>query len=453
MFPLFKIKETEFSSFKRDIDDYCRLLNYHDFILVDAELLQLMWTMGNSYVTPEARGANLADKLHFEIKRGLARRYGFELLLRGDEGSYQEFVQAQRAECRLSVENFKKLSQEAISLNPDAQAIIRVSCLLTISDKEKKVLEEGGYAFSNDSEDFLSDIAVILQKNQGLFPITPVLTQNQLALLEKAFWPTMHLRHMIYTEGGMAMTSTFSAGVRTGKLNADDFKIWQWRWLTNLFGFQAGPAAKYYDSEVHQLVGIVITELENILISPDYSYLDNYLVKRAELAGFNHDLGLSKNDQLLLGHVIAYFNQITIITPDLGRAVLLAYQYFKLECQDTGQLAELYNVHSHNPDTITPTYVPAIINTAYVIFKKIYAMADIEAIKNATQFMCQFLKALYALSSQQRISCMEIAKEPNLKLILESWLGNHQAIEFMLMEDLQMKVQLSPTVSSYLSMS
>jgi hypothetical protein len=104
---------------------------------------------------------------------------------------------------------FKKLSEEAISLDENAKAAIRISCFLSISDKAKEVLKENGYTLSNDSEDFLSQLAVILQENNALFPITKSLTTYQVELLQKVFWPNMHLRHMMYTEGGINMTKSF----------------------------------------------------------------------------------------------------------------------------------------------------------------------------------------------------------------------------------------------------
>jgi hypothetical protein len=44
--------------------------------------------------------------------------------------------------------------------------------------------------------------------------------------------------------------------------------VWKWRWLTNLFGFQSGPGAKYFDADTYQLFNVVMSELEKKLISP-----------------------------------------------------------------------------------------------------------------------------------------------------------------------------------------
>jgi hypothetical protein len=81
------------------IHAYLKLKNYHDMQLTEAEIEQLSWYMDSTIVTPEASEEDLISKLHFEIKRSLARCYSLELLLRNDEKSYQEFVETQRAGC------------------------------------------------------------------------------------------------------------------------------------------------------------------------------------------------------------------------------------------------------------------------------------------------------------------------------------------------------------------
>jgi hypothetical protein len=74
-------KKDEFLMFKETVNKYCEVMNYHGMELTDEDHMQLSWYMGNSLITPEARGEELINKFHFEIKRSLARRYSFELLL------------------------------------------------------------------------------------------------------------------------------------------------------------------------------------------------------------------------------------------------------------------------------------------------------------------------------------------------------------------------------------
>lgn len=452
MFSFSIFKENEFVTFKQAIKKYAETMNYHDMDLRDDEFAQLSWHMGNNSITPEARGEDIVDKLHFEIKRSLARRYSFELLLRGDHDAYEEFIQAQNKNAILPFTFFMTLSQEAKALDENIQAVTKASCFLTISDKAKEVLKTAGHVLSNDSEEFLTQLVPLLKENNSVFPLTKNLTLDQLDLLQKVYWPNMHFRHMLYTEGGDNMTKTFSDGVIKGNFNKQDFFAWKWRWLTNIFGFQGGPGAKYYDAQTHFLTAAVNAELEKVLADGSYSYLDHYLLKRAELAGLNDEtFSLSQPEKKLLGHLAAYCHQINILTPDLGKMMYAGYTEFKKEFEDAGKLATLYQSQRNDEAAVTPTYVPAVINNAYLTFKNKFKMDEAESLKNATQFMCQALRELLAFPHDKRISCMNLAKETSMQAILEKWISNHHAFDFKLNENFELTAEESPTVKLSIS--
>ena len=213
-----------------------------------------------------------------------------------------------------------------------------------------------------------------------------------------------------------------------------DFLAWKWRWLTNLFGFQIGAGAKYYDAEADLIASTVIKELEHVLEQAGYSYLDNYLLKRAEMAGLNHS-SLSVSEQQFLGHLAAYYHQISILTTAKGAPIYEAYMTFKRDVQDAELLAKRYEDHRKDMSTVTPTYVPAIINNAYLKFidqKNIFKMETPDALNHSSLFMCQILQQLYSLPRDQRTSCKNLATEPNLLGVLEKWNSNHHAYEFEL---------------------
>src|SRR5579862_6696468 len=173
---------------------YFNQLNYHDMQLSKDEWTQLHWYMFNTVLSPEASGQDLVDKVPFEVQRGLARRYSFELLIRGDEAAHKEFIQKQNQNAVLSFESFQRLSKEARSLDPDLCAAIRASCFLTmITGKTDKVLAENGYTLSKDSEVFLSELLpTVLMKNKAIFPLTQNMSDQQLSIMQKMFWPNMH---------------------------------------------------------------------------------------------------------------------------------------------------------------------------------------------------------------------------------------------------------------------
>lgn len=419
-------------------------MQYHDMVLTEHELAQLSLHMGNINMTPEARGDDVIDKLHFEVKRSLARRYSFELLLRGDYAAYSEFGLAHHPSVALSFDNFCLLSEEARALDEDIQVAVKATCFLTISDKAKEMLKKSNIVLSNDSEEFLSQLSYLALENNSLFPLADSLTATQLKILSKMYWSNMHFRHMLYTEGGVNMTKTFNEGIANGDFSKQDFLAWKWRWLTNLFGFQGGYGAKYYDAQTHFLAQTVIAELEKILIDPDYSYLDHYLLKRAELAGLNDAaLSLNSTEQQLLGHLSAYFHQIHVLTPDLGQMLYLGYAAYKEEFDAEGVLAVRYDEHRKDATAVTPTYVPAILNNAYLTFKNKFKMDEADSLKNATQFMCQVLDSLLSTPRDKRISCMNLAKETSLQPILEQWIPDHTVFEFKLNENAELIAEAS----------
>ena len=419
--------QTRLSRFAEALQSYCQTQNYHDLTLTPAEIEQLSWYIENPRVTPEARLDDTSTELPFEVKRGITRRYSFELLKRGTEQAYEEFTRGQDESVKLTFEIFNQLSQEARNLSLDIQKVLEVSCFLTISLNARLVLLAKEHLVNDDSEIFLSDLAIYLKNDKALFPITSDLTNQQIALLQKIYWPCMHLRHMIYTEGNESMVTTFKEGINNGKFSAEDFVAWKWRWLINLMGFQSGPGAKNYDIETHTLAHIVITSLNKISSDTNQIFLDSYLDKRAEIAGFTApDLQLTHAEQNLLAHIAAYFNSKKILNKETGFAIYQGYKKFLQQSNsNANNLADLYADYYQNSAAITPTYVPAIINTAYDIFlekfkddKMVLAMA----LTAATQFMCDFLSQLYLLPFDKLISCMQLAQKNKLEPLLNEWL-------------------------------
>lgn len=430
----------ELQNFNVILQDYMRLLKYHEkdsqenLLLTPEAIEQLSWSWGNPKKSPQDWGY---DELN-EIKRSLPRLYAFELLLRaGDEiyfqQAYKEFIRGQSEGNSLSEKDFAALSEQARLLDEDIQAVIKVSCFLVISPKAKKameaVLKKTNGVMAEDSEDFLTQFAEVTQSNE-VFPLTKNLTPAQIALLQKVYWQTMHFRHMLYTEGSNNMTKTFSDGIKSGKFIRKDFQIWKWRWLTNSFGFSAGPGATYYDKNTHQLVMLVLNHLEKLFENVDYVYLDHYLLERASLAGLTHaDLHLTIDEQQFLAHLAAYCNRINVITPELGHMIYEGYAAFKIESHDVEEVAKQYTLFRYNKEAVTPTYVPAIMNNAFIVFRGIL-FDEKQALKQASQFMCQVLKTLYALPLDKRISCFDISQEAVLKPILQEWHNDHHAFNF-----------------------
>ena len=460
------------TSFCQAFKNYCAQMGSPDLTLTENELQQLSWHMSSAHVTPEARNGTSFAELHFEIKRCFARRISFELLLAGDETSYERFI-ADKAEPRFTHEAFQTLANEAQSLSDDVKTVVRLSCLLamnemmanrfnlifardeearlklradhaiSISDEEYEELTKCinliGNKLSTDTEEFLTQISKLLAypKLRALLPIASSLTDDQAVLLSKVYWPNTHLRHMLQTEGGDNMTASFNKGIAEGLFSREDFPAWKWRWLTTSFGFQAGKAAKYYDQNVHVLTKMVTSELEKSFThGTDYSFVDGYLLNRAQLAGLNIEASLAEG--YFLGHLAAFSNQVQIVDENTGAIIRSAYEAYKIEINAGSDLAETYHAARKNLNAVTPTYVTSVYSNAYAVhYKQLTTKnemspeaAKIVALKYSTIFICQLMASLYQNSLEQRISMQEFSRVANLERIYIAWLANIKAWEF-----------------------
>lgn len=94
-------------AYQEAIKKYCQTVGYTGFELTDKEIEQLSWYMESKIVTPEERSDVIFARLHFEIKRGLARYYSFVLILRGDDAAYRAFIKDQNSQICLSGKFFR----------------------------------------------------------------------------------------------------------------------------------------------------------------------------------------------------------------------------------------------------------------------------------------------------------------------------------------------------------
>ena len=430
------------------VKNYCNRLAYDDLDLTHEELMQLSWYDGSTVHSPQASETDLADKLHIEIKRALARCYCFNLILKGNQEAYEKFIQAQDAP-KLSFSAFVELAKEAQSLDEDARAAIRASCFLSVNEKMKLAVGTAGFSLTThaekDSEIFLSELAVILQQNKKLIPVASVLSSAQVELFLKMYWPRLHLRQLKFTEGGINMTDSYLEGLKSSTFKKADFTVWKWRWLVNLFGFINAPGAKYYNDETHALSQLVINRLLDMMDGKtDENFLDVYLADRAELAGFTAK-SLPIVEQQLLAHLAAYFNQVNIVSSEKGGFVYQGYIMFKTS-RDHSSLADAYHAHRQNKNAVTPTYMPAVLNNAYLVLKEKFGKHEVEAIKLSVCFTCQCLAQVYAFSPEQYISLREFSQRPNLNAVLELWLENADQLSLHLQEEGEIACSSRPSL-------
>ena len=478
---LLKYNFFNISQFKKDIIDYCKSQQY-DLHFTDAEIEQLSWLLNNKYLSPEAHKnqTNNFDHIPYEIKRGIARRYSFELLLGGQKEDYLFFIKGQEDKLKLSFNQFQALSKEANALDEDSHAAIRASTIIVKSNQLQAVCKEKindviqnefsknnlSTVLSDDGEEFISQFAIIVGFYPAITPLTRTLTKEQNQLLLKAFWPKLHMRWLYSSEGGVNMTSTLVKGIESKQFNLEkDFPIWIWRWRLNVAGFQGEPAGKFYDQASHDLIENMLSELRGVFANPSYQFLHNYLRRNAKNAGIINSEEkaneFSKKEIYFFGHLVAYlayFHRINIFSSANAQALIKGYKLFKQEFPEDSVLVDNYNISCLNENAVTPTYVPGAMDTAMGLFKyhanqkienhvadeksefpdaidisslfKSYPENEPEVICNSVQFMCQLLSPVYKTGLSKRIVCMDIAKTENLKSTLQAWLTDHKSLRF-----------------------
>ncbi len=442
---LFSVTKTPAELFRDEVNKYCTAQGIA-LTLTQNELAQLNLFMTSTIVTPEVGDKAMYDPLHFEIKRALARRFSFELLLQGGEAAHQKFIKEQSETARITLEDFTMLAEEAKALSEDVKIVIRVSCFLSINEQSKTMLVR--YNLSNDSEEFLTQLADLLNKEdiKHLLPITQELTETQLQLLRKIYWPKMHLRGMVQTEGYDNITANFHQGIASGEFSHADFKAWKWRWITTSCGFAAGSGAKYYDTNIHFLTMLVSRELGKSFTTPN-AYLDGYLLDRARLAGLTNKM-LYPNEKYLLGHMVAFSNKVHILNPEQGDIVFHAYREYRGESQDEGTLATVYENIRKKPEAVAATYVTSVYSNSYDILcneqiaggaRSVDASAA--ALKESTLFMFYLLAKLYDLPCEKRASMQKLAMITTLKPILAAWKKDHQSLELTINEQSEIVAQ------------
>lgn len=400
--------------------------------------------------TPQAGSSENAE-LNFEVRRRIKTLILFELLLNGD---YVTFTAGQKKP--LSCDAFQQLRQEASALSHDELAVIRASCFLIISDEAKKKLKTVIGRTIEDSEEYLTELAGVLltlseEKRNELAPLILSLTESQLKLLSHCYLKNCHLRHMMFTEGGENM---FKGLERT---NPSVIKLWKWRWLCNLFGFNGNSA--YYDQDVHDIVTCVfdgITQMEKSGMP-----LNGYLHWRAARAGFSQRSDIDGNEKLFLGHLAAFGNKITILDAEAGQEILRGYLYFRNQLHGGVTPAVDYVQHFIPNVQETPTYVPALLNAVYDIlsntkdqeFQQLQQQTlssfdgkKLSPLSLATIYCCQVLAAIYRrdVSYSERISCQKSASKAALLESLQGWLKNDFLLSVRVDEKHEVVVSVTP---------
>jgi hypothetical protein len=237
--------------------------------------------------------------------------------------------------------------------------------------------------------------------------------------------------------------SPLSSAIIERTFTQKDFEVWTWRWLTNSMGFSGGPCAKSYDAVLDGMLDRALSQVRNVFTNAEFEFLPAYLLENAAKAGLSCE---DINEVKFLGHLIAFiehFHVVNIYDAKYAQALLRGYRNFIEEFTEYADLAQHYIACCENSRAVTPTYLPGIMNQAFLVFKE-HAFNLEDTVSATVSFMCQMLTPVYRSLLNIRVSGQEIAKEANLKPIIELWLKDHRAVQFKLDEKAQLSYTKTP---------
>lgn len=408
--------------------------------------------------SPEVRNdvtSAIQLQLHFEVKRSLTRLFGLLCLL---NDNYDGFTAGQPEASKLSHESFSRLRNMLAALSADEVHAIRTTCFLSISENAKDTFREKGLQPNSDSEAFLSQLAENLAQHPDLMPATCVLSSNQRSILSKAYWPETHFRHLLFLEGGSNMVSDLVKGIKSQSFSQQDFQIWKWRWLTNLFGFKVGVSAQNYDAVIDTLSFILISELDALFTNPNKDFMNSYLGRLQKLFSLETHADLTDAEKMYIAKIAMSMHDIKDIATSAGATLLVTVykQYKQDNAAEAARLIDLFARFMETPDIKTPTYMPAVLNGAIKLFKEDVEVgallpAGLTPIQAAVMFQFAYSPTVYekALSLEKpRISGRLFAAQPALKSALLGWLGNGMKAQFGVSDKLELETIVGCTLSS-----
>jgi len=431
---LFKTPENNFTT----TVNHCLQTEYGNIItLSPAEMQQLFLYKSNSLsgnTTPENRQGQ-QEQLNVDVKRALIRLYSLALLQNATDSAYELFTLGQPKNIKLHRTAFDALALDLKKLSTDELTALRVSCLLTTSIEAKDILKNNKFTPPEDSEEFLTWVAAIQPNDNrpiNSLPIAKTLTEKQKDTLLQLYPANAHFRWLLYTECGLATPKA----IFELSSDKDKFNLWLWRWRLNMMGFKDQPiTSMQYTQELHRLCETVLDTTKN-KTNDAQTFLQNYTILRAKIASDKIQT-LSNTEQYFFGHIVASFNEINVVAFDMGNEVLKGYLIYKTQRDTNSQVSENYQKFLINQNTLTPTYVPSVLNSSFALLNtnstpstpaNLLSTHEISPISAATIFMCQLQRDLfnYLLANPEapRVSCRSLGciKGGQLPTILTSWL-------------------------------
>ncbi len=310
----------------------------------------------------------------------------------GEEG-YEEFTIAQAAQLTpgdkvLSKDEYLKLCQRfqgKDELYQEALKAATIIQMITLSPSVRanadRVLGKNNYTV--DSVEFLADTFKNINLARQIYPLVEALFQKYKTpkeqerlknLLQNAFAPNQHFRHMLYTECNENGFQNLFEKIRD-KVYKDptdeSYLFWVDFWLLNIAGFRGNLDPKgsiYLTHHTFQSFDALLTVMDEHFLRPidARAMLHQYLAKRGSWLGVDLEQNhLNPKEQNIAAHIGA---MMRLFLPEEG--ALLASAITNLPALVRAQISEVEQVELGEP---TPTYVPALFANAIDLRKATYS--------------------------------------------------------------------------------
>lgn len=373
--------------------------------LTDAERQQLNWLNGYQHHTYEMDAKVKTREQHVELPRAINRIRCLELLRQGDRAAYMEFVQAQTADC-LSWQNFGKLAEFIKKLNPEQYLLLRKAIILTaVSLTPQARAQIPAVKILNNSR---------LDFNAAWVRATPA--DRNLYLM---FPPETNFRHMLYTEGGDQMFATLHKMIQLQYMRRAELDLWFAYWIINIAGFRGHieqNGSVYLTNSVAIITLHLKSLIDNMLISPQYDVLAEYLEYRANLLGLQE---LPAPQRITLAHLGSLMR---LYTPQTGQRLYQAF--LRLPSTTQAALIKFFTQDIHTRPIIT--YAPALFANAFTLSHN-----NIELVVD--RVLPVYLQVIKL--QLESTSLNSLAKEANVRRILDG-----EQINLILNADLELDV-------------
>lgn len=282
-------------------------------------------------------------KQHMEVPRAITRMRCLELLRSGDHQAYNEFVQAQDAD-RLSFTTFNKLSAFIKQLNEHEYLALRKAVIMTAVSltSQAKILMPETEMLSNNSLEFSAAMVRATEAEKLLYVIFP---------------PQTNFRHMLYAESGDNMFAMLQKMMQMHYMHKQELDLWFGYWIVSIAGYRGHVdqrGALYMTEPVAAAMLQLKGSLDNMLVSPQYPVLQNYLEYRAQLLGLQD---LPPDLRTTLAHL---GSMMRLYTPEQGRKLHL--NFVRLPTVQKRELIKYFNAGIHARKPIT--HVPALLCNA-----------------------------------------------------------------------------------------